>query len=91
MAAEKQHDDLEQRALAAEAALEEALADRNRLWEELNRQKADTRESEHFRVLYEQLVNSASWKVTSPLRTAKWFVRELPRRARRFLSSRPRS
>ena len=43
MAAEKQHDDLEQRTLAAEAALEEALADRNRLWEELNRQKADTR------------------------------------------------
>jgi hypothetical protein len=91
VATEKAPDDLEQRALAAEAALEESLAERNRLWDELHRQKAEARESEHFRSLYEQLINSTSWKLTAPLRTAKWFARELPRRCRRFFASRPRS
>jgi hypothetical protein len=83
--------DAEERAFAAEAALEEAYAERNRLWEELNRLKADGRKEEHYRFLYEQVVTSTSWKMTRPLRTAKWLVRELPRRARRFLSTRPRS
>jgi hypothetical protein len=91
VATEKAPDDLEQRALAAEAALQESLAERNRLWDELHRQKAEARESEHFRFLYEQLIKSSSWKLTAPLRTAKWVVRELPRRARRFFASRPRS
>ena len=91
MASEKLPDDLEQRALAAEAALEESLAERNRLWDELHRVKADAREEEHFRGLYEQLIHSASWRITAPLRTAKWLVRELPRRARRFFAGRPRS
>lgn len=91
MATEKAPDDLEQRAQTAEAALEEALAERNRLWEELHRQKADAREAEHYRFLYEQLIHSSSWKITAPLRTTKWLVRELPRRARRFFVSRPRT
>jgi hypothetical protein len=81
----------EERALAAEAALEEAFAERNRLWEELNRLKAAERKEEHYRFMYEQVVTSTSWKLTRPLRTAKWFARELPRRARRMLSTRPRS
>jgi hypothetical protein len=83
--------DHEERALAAEAALEEAHAERNRLWEELNRLKAAERKEEHYRFMYEQVVTSTSWKITRPLRTAKWFVRELPLRARRMLSTRPRS
>lgn len=83
--------DAEERALAAEAALEEAYAERNRLWEELNRLKAAERKEEHYRFMYEQVVTSTSWKLTRPLRTAKWFVRELPRRARRMLLTRPRS
>ena len=83
--------DAEERALAAEAALEEAYAERNRLWEELNRLKAAEREEAHYRFLYEQLASSTSWKLTRPLRTTKWLVRELPRRARRMLSTRPRS
>jgi hypothetical protein len=82
---------IEERAFAAEAALEEAYAERNRLWEELNRLKAEERKEEHYRFLYEQVVTSASWKLTRPLRTAKWLARELPRRARRFFSTRPRS
>ena len=83
--------DPEERALAAEAALQEAYAERNRLWEELNRLKAAERKEEHYRFMYEQVVTSTSWKLTRPLRTGKWFVRELPRRARRMLSARPRS
>jgi hypothetical protein len=83
--------DPEERALAAEAALEEVYAERNRLWEELNRLKAEERAEDHWRFMYEQVVNSASWKVTRPLRTVKWLARELPRRGRRFFSSRPRS
>jgi hypothetical protein len=83
--------DPELRAQAAEAALQEALAERNRLWDELNRLKASRREDDHYRFKYEQVVGSVSWKVTRPLRTAKWLVLELPRRARRFFASRPRS
>jgi hypothetical protein len=83
--------DAEERALAAEAALEEAHAERNRLWEELNRLKAAERKEEHYRFMYEQVVTSTSWKLTRPLRTGKWLARELPHKARRFFSSRPRS
>ena len=53
MAAEKVPNDLEQRALNAEAALEEALAERNRLWEELHERKGQEREAAHYRSLYE--------------------------------------
>jgi hypothetical protein len=91
VATERAESDLEQRALTAEAALEEAYTERNRLWEELNRVKAEQREEDHYRFLYESVVTSASWKLTRPLRTAKWLLRELPRRVRRFFSSRPRS
>ena len=91
MAAEKVPNDLEQRALNAEAALEEALAERNRLWEELHKRKGQEREAAHYRSLYEQLASSLSWKLTKPLRMGKWLVRELPRKARRFIASRPHS
>ena len=91
MATEQASDDLEQRARDAEAALEETLAERNRLWDELHRARAELREEEHYRFLYEQVIHSASWRITGPLRTAKWLARELPRRARRFFASRPRS
>lgn len=91
MATEQAPNDLDPRLAAAEAALEEAYAERNRLWEELNRVKAKQRDEEHYRFLYESVVTSTSWRLTRPLRTAKWIVRELPRRGRRFFSSRPRS
>ena len=74
-----------------DAELREVLEERNRLWEELNRVKAEQREEDHYRFLYESVVTSTSWKLTRPLRTAKWVLRELPRRVRRFFSSRPRS
>jgi len=87
-------DDAEARASRAEAALEEVLAERNRLWEELHRQRADEKEAAYYRMLYEQVVFSRSWKITAPLRSTKWFVKQIPelaRRLRRFLSHRPQA
>ena len=89
---EESASDLEKRALQAEAALEEVIAERNRLWEELHRRKAQERELEHLRSAYHGLVTSHSWRLTAPLRGARWFVRQLPemmRRFRRFVGTRP--
>ena len=84
----------EAEASRAQAALDEVVAERNRLWEELHRQRADQKEAAYYRTLYEQVVSSQSWKITAPLRSTKWFFRQIPelaRRLRRFLSHRPRA
>ena len=94
MAEPSRRNDTDERASRAEAALEEVLAERNRLWEELHRQRADEHEAAYYRQLYHQVVSSRSWKLTAPLRSAKWFVRQVPelaRRLRRFLSHRPQA
>jgi hypothetical protein len=92
--ADESADELEKRASQAEAALEEVIAERNRLWEELHRRKAEERELEHLRSAYHTLVSSKSWRLTAPLRSGGWFLRQVPemrRRFRRFVSSRPSS
>jgi hypothetical protein len=61
----------EERARRAEAALEEALAERNRLWEELNRRSACEDELDHYRRLAGMMEGSASWRLTRPVRDAK--------------------
>jgi hypothetical protein len=84
----------EERASRAESALEEALAERNKLWAELQRRISVERELEHYRHAYHHLVHSHSWRVTAPLRSATWFLRQIPelgRRFRRFVAARPRS
>jgi hypothetical protein len=84
----------EERAGRAEAALEEALAERNELWAELQRRVSAERELEHYRHAYHHLVHSHSWRVTAPLRSVAWFLRQIPelgRRFRRFFAGRPRS
>jgi hypothetical protein len=63
--------DWEERARRAEAALEEALTERNRLWEELNRRAAQERELQHYRSITEHMETSASWRITRPLRALK--------------------
>ena len=55
----------------AQAALEEALVERNRLWEELHRRVAQDREVEYLRQLNADLEASLSWRITKPLRAAK--------------------
>ena len=63
-----------------EKALQEALEERNRLWEELNRRVAQERELEYYRELNEKITSSLSWRITAPLRAAK----TLAERARRL-------
>jgi hypothetical protein len=83
----------EERARRAEAALEEALAERNRLWEELHTRVSQEHELKHYKMAYHSLVHSKSWRVTAPLRGVVWFGRSLPdmaRRLRRYIAARPR-
>jgi hypothetical protein len=63
--------DWETRARTAEARVEELAAERARLWEEVNRLRAERREDEHFRDLARYMESTASWKITRPLREAK--------------------
>jgi hypothetical protein len=85
--------DAEERARRAEAALDEALAERNRLWDELHTRVSQERELKHLRSAYYTLVHSKSWRITAPLRGLVWFGRSLPdmaRRLRRYIAARPR-
>ena len=50
--------DVEERLAAAEAALEQALRERNRLWEQLKRQQADQAELGHLRAELEAVRSS---------------------------------
>ena len=63
-----------------DASLEEVLAERNRLWEELQRRTAQERELEHWRNRALELEQSVWWRGTEPLRKLAIAVRE-PRRA----------
>ena len=67
-----------------EAALAEARAERARLWEEVQRLRAERREVEYYEQLAAHMQGSVSWKVTSPLRTGK----RLSGRVRRKLEER---
>jgi hypothetical protein len=85
--------DAEKRARRAEAALADALAERNRLWEELHTHVSQEHELKHYKMAYHALVHSKSWQITAPLRGLVWFGRSLPDlagRLRRYVSARPR-
>jgi hypothetical protein len=64
---EKRLDDLEK-------ALEEALAERNRLWAELKEVQVDQRELEHLRNELETVHNSPMWKLTGHLKRLRHVV-----------------
>jgi hypothetical protein len=66
---EKKTDDLEK-------ALEEALAERNRLWAELNERKADQRELEDLRRELKIVHGSTMWKLTGRFQRLKLLVRK---------------
>ena len=72
--------DWKQRALTAEAALEEARTETARLWTELHQRRADENELAYYRGLYESQVDSVSWKVTRPLRDAKVLAAKVQRK-----------
>jgi hypothetical protein len=58
---EKKLDDVEK-------ALEEALAERNRLWAELKERQVDQRELEHLRKQLKAVHSSPMWKLTGLLK-----------------------
>jgi hypothetical protein len=74
----------EARARAAEARVEELAAERARLWDEVHRLRAERRSVEHYQAVATYMENSASWKVTGPLREAK----RIAMRVRKLLDER---
>ena len=55
----------------ARARIDELLAERARLWEEVHRLRAERREVEHYRKQAEYVTGSLSWRITAPLRIGK--------------------
>ena len=66
---EKKTDDLEK-------ALEEALAERNRLWAELNERQVDQRELEHLRKELKTVRDSTMWKLAGRYQRLKELFRK---------------
>jgi hypothetical protein len=54
-----------------EAALQEALAERNRLWEELQRRASVEEDLEYWRTRAQDIERSRWWRAGRPLRLAK--------------------
>jgi hypothetical protein len=84
-----QQDELtaEERAARAEAALQDVLAERNRLWHEVQRREADARDAAELRRRLERLESSAWWRAGAPLRLLSAVLRD-PRWALFALASR---
>ena len=62
------------------ARVDELLAERARLWDEVHRLRAERREVEHYRQQAEYVTNSLSWRVTAPLRVGKQLRMRLQRK-----------
>jgi hypothetical protein len=65
--------DPDERARRAEEALAEALAERNRLWEELQRRNSVEQDLEYWRGRAEGIEQSRWWRLGLPLRWVKRF------------------
>jgi hypothetical protein len=63
--------DWEARARSAEARIEELAAERARLWEELQRLRAQERQIDHYEARVRYIEGTASWRLTWPLRVFK--------------------
>ena len=68
--------DPEERARRAEEALEEAIAERNRLWAELQRRNAMEADLEYWRGRAADIERSRWWRMGFPLRYMKRFRRD---------------
>ena len=73
---------LEERLAAAEAVLAETLAERNRLWEQVNEQRADQRELEHLRAELRAVRASRAWRLAVRYQRVKQLVSTGIRRLR---------
>ena len=72
----EQATDPEERARRAEEALEEVVADRNRLWAELQRRNAVEADLEYWRLRASAIERSRWWKLGFPLRYMKRFKKD---------------
>jgi hypothetical protein len=54
-----------------DARLAELAAERARLWDEVQRLRAERREVEYYERRFHQVETSLSWRLTAPLRAAK--------------------
>lgn len=61
-------------------ALEEALSERARLWEQLHEQRAAEREVEYLKSQIARMEASLSWRITRPLRIVKTYWLKVKRR-----------
>jgi hypothetical protein len=59
--------------MAGDPALEEALRERARLWEQLHEQRAAEREVEELKAQIARMQASLSWRITLPLRLVKTY------------------
>lgn len=75
-------DDLQERLAAAERARDEALAERNRLWAQLNERTADRREVEHLRAELSAVRDSRAWELAARYQRVKRLVRRALERLR---------
>ena len=66
-----------------DARLEELLAERARLWDEVQRLRAERREVEYYEALATQMRTSVSWRITAPLRAGKELSGKVRRRLER--------
>ena len=60
---------------AGDKALEEALAERNRLWAQVNEQRADQLELEYLRNELEKVHNSTTWRILGRYQRVKELAR----------------
>jgi hypothetical protein len=67
----------------SEKALEEALAERNRLWAELAEARVDQRELEHLRDELAMIKNSGLWRLAGRYQRLKQLFRTGVERLRR--------
>jgi hypothetical protein len=74
------HTDWRARAEAAEARVAELAAERTRLWEEVNRLRAERREVDYYERLALMMQGSVSWRITAPLRIGKVLAAKVRRK-----------
>jgi hypothetical protein len=65
---------------SAEARVAELAEERARLWEEVQRLRAERREVEYHERLMREMQASLSWRITTPLRAAKTLAVKVRRR-----------
>lgn len=63
-----------------DARVAELAAERARLWEEVQRLRAERREVEYYERRFAQMESSLSWRITTPLRAGKTLAVKVRRR-----------